>query len=57
VEYDGTARSPWIPEPLPFGRLERLAGEAGFGAPEVVGRRPSRFGGRTLYAAVLVRSE
>jgi SAM-dependent methyltransferase len=57
VEYDVTARSPWVPEPLPFARLERLAGEAGFGAAEVVGRRPSRFGGRTLYAAVLVRSE
>ena len=52
VEYQDRPPNPWVPHPLPVARLEEVADEEGLGAPEVVGERPSSYGG-TLYCAWL----
>lgn len=55
VEYDTRQRAPWGPFPVPLERLRELAGTTGLSKPQEVGRQPSRFGGRELYAAVAVK--
>ena len=55
VEYDNEHRSPWNPYPLPFRRFRQLAGTVGLGDVQELNRRPSRFGGRELYAAVALK--
>lgn len=55
VEYDTRQRTPWGPFPVPPERLRELTRASGFGYPKEIGRRPSRFGGRELYAAVAVK--
>lgn len=52
IEYDRRRGNPWVPFPIPLDALGPLADGAGLAPPEVVGRRPSRFGG-DLYVAVL----
>ncbi len=52
VEYQDRPPNPWVPHPLPVARLVELARELGLGAPEVVGERPSSYGG-VLYCAVI----
>ncbi len=55
VEYDTFQRTPWGPFPLPPERLQRLARASGLGHFSEIGRQPSRFSGRELYAAVAFR--
>ena len=55
VEYDLSRGSPWIPFPVPFGRFQTLAPRVGLSEVREVGRRPSRYGPRELYAAVAVK--
>lgn len=55
VEYDLQRPTPWIPFPLPPARFGALAQRVGLSAPREVGRRPSRYGPRDLYAAVAVK--
>ena len=55
VEYDEFQASPWNPYPLPPGRFKKLAAAVGLQGAEELGRRPSRFGGRELYAAVALK--
>lgn len=50
VEYDNRPPSRWVPFPVSLARLTELARETGLGAPELIGRRESAFGG-TMYAA------
>ncbi len=52
VEYDTYQRTPWGPFPLPPERLQRSMQASGLGDFSEVGRQPSRFSGRELYAAV-----
>lgn len=52
VEYQDRPPNPWVPHPLPVARLEALAREQELGTPNVVGERPSSYGG-VLYCAVL----
>ncbi|NIP81713.1 MAG: hypothetical protein GWM90_21845 [Gemmatimonadetes bacterium] len=54
VEYDGRPASPWVPHPLPVARLRDAAAEAGFGPPELMGERPSAYGGRIYCARLTV---
>lgn len=54
VEYDGRPASRWIPHPLPPDRLSAVAARLGLQPPEVVGERPSAYGG-TMYCAALRR--
>lgn len=54
IEYDKRVRSPYVPYPLPFAKLEMVACAAGFGEPVEVGRRKSRYQGE-LYCALLPR--
>lgn len=51
VEYDADAGNRWVPYPLSFAALSKMAPLAGFGPPALLGSRPSRFLGR-IYAAV-----
>jgi SAM-dependent methyltransferase len=53
VEYQDRPPNPWVPHPLPVARLEAVAREQGLGTPDVVGERPSSYGG-FLYCAVLM---
>lgn len=55
VEYDTRQRTPWGPFPIDPARLLELSREVGLGEPQELGRMPSRFGSRELYAAVMVR--
>ena len=55
VEYDTSQRTPWGPFPLPLARLQRSMQASGLGDFSEVGRQPSLFGGRELYAAVAFR--
>ena len=51
VEYDADRGNPWVPHPISFTRLGGLVRDAGFGAPELVHRVPSRFLG-SIYGAM-----
>jgi ubiquinone/menaquinone biosynthesis C-methylase UbiE len=51
VEYDTDSGNRWVPYPLSFAALTRLAPAAGFTVPRLLGARPSRFLGR-IYAAM-----
>lgn len=51
VEYDTTNTSMWVPHPVPFHALTRLAPSAGFRPPELLATVPSRFRGE-IYSAV-----
>jgi ubiquinone/menaquinone biosynthesis C-methylase UbiE len=55
VEYDTDDGNRWVPHPLSFTTFQRLASQAGFITPTLLGVRPSRFLGR-IYAA-LARAE
>ena len=55
VEYDTFQRTPWGPFPLPPERLQRSMQASGLDDFSEVGRQPSRFSGRELYAAVALR--
>ena len=55
VEYDGATPSRWVPHPLSWERLQRIAREQGFAHAAVVSTRPSRFRQAPLYCAVLER--
>lgn len=50
VEYDTTNASMWVPHPVPFRTLTRLAPSAGFQPPELLATVPSRFRGQ-IYSA------
>lgn len=52
VEYDLQRGTPWVPFPVPPRRFAELAAAAGLEPPREIGRRPSRYGARELYAAV-----
>lgn len=52
IEYDRERGNPYVPYPISRHRLGAVAKAAEFGAPEVAGSRPSRYGG-DLYVAVL----
>ncbi len=43
VEYDADRGNPWVPHPFSYSSWERLAGAAGLGDTQRLGRVPSRF--------------
>ena len=51
VEYDAQRGNPWVPYPISFERWSELASAAGFTAPDLIHRVPSRFLG-SIYGAV-----
>ena len=54
VEYDAEHGNPYVPHPISLVRWEQLAADAGFTAPRLLHRVPSRFLG-SIYGAVAVR--
>ena len=56
VEYEVSLPNPWVPYPVPFKRLLRLAEAAALGPARLLETRPSRYHGR-VYSAVMERSE
>jgi ubiquinone/menaquinone biosynthesis C-methylase UbiE len=56
VEYDATHGNPYVPHPISFERWTSLAPDAGFTAPRLLHRVPSRFLG-SIYGAVVERAE
>jgi ubiquinone/menaquinone biosynthesis C-methylase UbiE len=55
VEYDADRGNPWVPHPISFDHWTALATTAGFTAPRLIGRVPSRFLG-SIYGAVATRA-
>ncbi|MPY89799.1 MAG: methyltransferase domain-containing protein [Luteitalea sp.] len=53
IEYDITRGSVWVPYPLPFRTLARLAPAAGFQQPVLLATTPSRFRSQIYSALVL----
>lgn len=54
VEYDtDEPNPPWVPFPISRSTLSRLAIAAGFVSCLALGDRSSRYGGRTMYGALL----
>lgn len=51
VEYDADHGNPWVPHPFSFRRWSTLATSAGFEAPRLLHRVPSRFLGAIYGAA------
>jgi ubiquinone/menaquinone biosynthesis C-methylase UbiE len=56
VEYDADHGNPYVPHPISFRHWQQLAPEAGFGAPYLLHRVPSRFLG-AIYGAAAARRE
>ena len=56
VEYELARANPWVPFPLPFARLCRVAASAFLPEPELIGRAPSRYHGE-MYAARITLGE
>lgn len=52
IEYERRMPNPWVPHPLPLGKLADVAKRAGLGAPREVARRASSYH-REMYCAVL----
>lgn len=55
VEYNVDRGNPWVPHPLTFESFRSLAPKAGFGAPRLLAKVPSRFLNE-FYSAVAYRS-
>ena len=53
VEYDMTRGSIWVPHPLPFARLKRLAADLGWPAPRKLAEQPSRYHAAAIYSALI----
>ena len=53
LEYDESRASGWVPYPLPFTALVRLATALGLTAPRCIAQQPSRFRAAPIYAALL----
>lgn len=53
VEYEQALPLPWVPFPVSFARLQRLAQQAGLAEPTRIGTRRSPSSGRAMYGAVL----
>jgi ubiquinone/menaquinone biosynthesis C-methylase UbiE len=54
VEYDATRGNPYVPHPIALARWQTLATSAGFTAPRLLHRVPSRFLG-SIYGAACER--
>jgi trans-aconitate methyltransferase len=52
IEYDNLSANPWVPYPVNFARLERLAGKLGLPMPIKLATHPSRYH-REMYLASL----
>jgi hypothetical protein len=52
VEYDTDDGNRWVPYPVSFASLPKVARAAGFHPPELLGSYPSRFLDR-IYSAIL----
>lgn len=52
VEYDSNNPNQWVPFPISFDRLGKLAREAGLPAPTLLGTHPSRWSGG-IYSAMI----
>ena len=53
VEYDTRRRSPWIPYPIPFQKLEKWSAQIGFESTTYLGERNSIYGSQKMYAGAL----
>ncbi len=56
VEYNVDSGNMWVPYPLSFESWRKLAAQAGFTEPRLLGKHPSRFL-REFYSAVCYRKE
>jgi ubiquinone/menaquinone biosynthesis C-methylase UbiE len=53
VEYDRDTSNPWVPFPISYQSLQRLADGLGLSSLTKVGSAPSKYDGTNIYAAVL----
>jgi ubiquinone/menaquinone biosynthesis C-methylase UbiE len=57
VEYDSEVANNWVPFPVTFIDFHRICLKAQFGIPEEIGRKPSIYPNKELYAAVAIKSQ
>jgi trans-aconitate methyltransferase len=55
VEYDSMEANPYVPYPIRFTELQKLAGRLDFNTIEKVNERPSRYGGN-MYVALITNT-
>ena len=55
VEYDTEIANPWVPHPVSFALLSRLASDVGFRRAQKLGSRRSRYQRAPMYAALCER--
>ena len=53
IEYDSNTANQWVPYPLTFEALNKLFSEAGFKRIHKLNTRPSIYGNRNMYAALI----
>jgi trans-aconitate methyltransferase len=57
VEYDTDTPVPvWVPYPLSFSSLEKLAKTSGYASVQKLGSHPSVYGHRSMYAAIVAHA-
>ena len=56
IEYDSEIANRWVPYPVSFIDFHRICLKTDFGIPEEVGRIPSIYPNKELYAAVAIKS-
>jgi ubiquinone/menaquinone biosynthesis C-methylase UbiE len=55
VEYDTATAGPWVPWPLPRGRLSAVFSAEGYSSITMLGSRRSIYRGAAIYAALITR--
>jgi SAM-dependent methyltransferase len=53
VEYDRDTPNPWVPYPVSYQSLQRLADEVGLAFISKIGSTPSKYHGANIYSAIL----
>ncbi len=55
VEYERTTPNQWVPYPVSFNRLEKLAEESGFKSVARLGKAPSAYHSGGMFSALVLR--
>ncbi len=53
VEYDRDTANPWVPYPISYKSLQRLAEDSGLASIAKIGSTPSKYHGANIYSALL----
>lgn len=54
IEYDRETSNPWVPYPVSYSSLQRLATDVGFSSTNKLAETPSKFNEATIYSSLLI---